>query len=174
MTGKRGGVSQVTQSGSCPDQVGAVPTPAPSRTRFDSPHGKSAQAGGTTPTRERHCSSPPANSAKPEPTEKEFQAQVIALAQLCGWRVAHFRPAQNARGDWRTPVAGDGAGFPDLVLVRDRVLFVELKTNTGKLAPAQVTWSTTLQAAGAEHHIWRPRDWNEIETKLSRRAQGRA
>ena len=60
--------------------------------------------------------------------EATLQRQVLNLARLTGWRSAHFRPAQNQRGKWRTAVSGDGAGFPDLVLAReDRLLFVELK-----------------------------------------------
>lgn len=80
----------------------------------------------------------------------------------------------NRRGEWQTAVAGDGAGFPDLVLARDRVLFVELKRNSGTLRPDQVTWRITLLAAGADHRVWRPRDWNEIERELSRGTQARA
>jgi hypothetical protein len=45
-------------------------------------------------------------------SEAAFTDAVIELARLGGWRVAHFRPARTASG-WRTPVQGDGAGFPD-------------------------------------------------------------
>lgn len=99
-------------------------------------------------------------------TEKAFQAQVLHLAALRGWMRAHFRPAMNSRGQWRTAVAGDGKGFPDLVLVRDRVIFAELKTVTGTLAPAQRTWQEALTTAGADHRIWTPDDWPEIEDTL--------
>lgn len=103
---------------------------------------------------------------KPKITEATFQRQVLQLARLCGWRVAHFRTAQNARGDYRTPVAGDGAGFPDLVLVRERVLFIELKTDRGTLAPNQTTWRDALLNAGATWHLWRPKDFDEIQKVL--------
>lgn len=46
-----------------------------------------------------------------EPDERQWQAQVIELARILGWRVAHFRPALTKHG-WRTPVQADGAGFP--------------------------------------------------------------
>jgi len=50
-------------------------------------------------------------------------------AQMLGWKVAHFRPMFDAkRKRWRTPASRDGVGFPDLVLVRDRVIVAELKT----------------------------------------------
>ena len=43
--------------------------------------------------------------------EDDLQAWVIDVAHLRRWTVAHFRPAQNKRGDWRLPVAADGKGF---------------------------------------------------------------
>lgn len=98
--------------------------------------------------------------------ESAFQAQILHYAALRGWRTAHFRPAMNARGQWRTAVAGDGKGFPDLVLVRDRVVFAELKATGGRLRPDQHAWEAALKTAGAEHHIWTPDDWDEIEETL--------
>mgnify|MGYP003677610739 FL=1 len=80
----------------------------------------------------------------PAISEAQFQKQVIQLAQLLGWRVAHFRAAQTSRG-WRTPVAADGAGFPDLVLARrGQLIFAELKTQRGKLSNAQECWQEAL------------------------------
>lgn len=104
-------------------------------------------------------------------SEKQFQARVIDLLHLYGYRVAHFMPAVNARGQWRTPVAADGKGFPDLVAVRPetagrhrspRVMFVELKTDTGRMSKEQVAWQTDLLAAKSEAYVWRPRDWDNI------------
>lgn len=66
-------------------------------------------------------------------TERDLQNAVIQCAQLLGWRVAHFRPARVMRGGreiYETPIAADGKGFPDLVLVNRRhrrLMFVELK-----------------------------------------------
>ena len=95
-------------------------------------------------------------------TEAEFQKQVIDAAHLFGWRVAHFRPARTAHG-WRTPVAADGAGFPDLVLVRNhQLIFAELKTDTGKLSDAQRGWLEALPRSV----VWRPRYWDDIERAL--------
>ena len=81
-------------------------------------------------------------------SEQELLEAVIELAHLYRWRVAHFRPARTEHG-WRTPVAADGAGFPDLVLVRDRVLFVELKSARGRLSVEQQDWLSALGHAGA-------------------------
>lgn len=110
-------------------------------------------------------------TGKPKITEATFQRQVLQLARLCGWRTAHFRPSLNKRGEWQTAVAGDGKGFFDLVLVRETVLFVELKTDTGRLTPDQEAWRQAAQAAGATHHVWRPRDWPAIERTLQRRSE---
>lgn len=113
----------------------------------------------------------------PAQTEAEFQAAVIALAQLCNWRVAHFRPARTADGGWRTAVSADGAGFPDLVLVRgQQLIFAELKTERGKLGPEQAIWlDALLGVAGATRFVmaalWRPSDWPAIEKILTARSK---
>jgi hypothetical protein len=102
-----------------------------------------------------------------EPTEAQFQKQVIGLAHLLGYRVAHFRPAMNARGGWRTAVAGDGKGFPDLVLVgRGRVVYAELKVGRNKLTAEQRGWFDALVNAGQECFEWRPSDWDDIRDLL--------
>lgn len=114
-------------------------------------------------------------------SERAFQAAVIELARRLGWKVAHFRPAQNARGDWRTAVAGDGAGFPDLVLVRGgRLIFAELKTDrAGRPPPEQRAWLDALELAAWEAigvvavFVWRPRDWPAIELELGVRRRER-
>jgi hypothetical protein len=104
-------------------------------------------------------------------TEAELQDAVIEMAHLFGWRVAHFRPARTANG-WRTPVAADGAGWPDLTLVRERIFFAELKSDRGTMHREQLDWLVALGKAGAEHHVWRPSEWNsgEIEAVLRRRS----
>jgi hypothetical protein len=94
-------------------------------------------------------------------TEAELQASVIELAHLLKWKCAHFRPAMNSHGRWQTAVQGDGVGFPDCVLVRDRVVFCELKAHKGRLSDAQSVWLDELELAGVETHVWRPQDWTD-------------
>lgn len=118
----------------------------------------------------------PTSSAKEPPVpgvyrqmlEKDLQSATIDLAQLLKWQVAHFRPALTKAGNWITPVGADGKGFPDLVLCRDRVLFVELKAHKGTLSPEQAEWGSRLLLAGAEYYVLRPEDWysREIERIL--------
>ena len=100
-------------------------------------------------------------------TEADFLRQVIELAHLLGWRVAHFRPALTARG-WRTPVQGDGAGFPDLILVRrERAIAAELKREIGgHVSDDQRLWLAALDAAGLETAVWRPSDFDRIAEEL--------
>jgi len=103
-------------------------------------------------------------------SEQELLDSVVELAHLFGWRVAHFRPARTAHG-WRTPVAADGAGWPDLTLVRgDRLIFAELKSRRGRLSDEQQAWLDVLGAVG-EVHVWRPEHWSNgsIEQTLRRK-----
>lgn len=115
-------------------------------------------------------------------SERDFQSNVIELAQILGWRVAHFRPAQTKNGRWVTPMQGD-AGFPDLVLAKaGRVIFAELKSEKGKATDEQVEWLSELLGEGwignpgypyelgAMSHrvyVWRPVDLEEIAETLS-------
>ena len=94
--------------------------------------------------------------------EDDMQAGVIALARMLGYRVAHFRPALTAKG-WRTPVSGDGKGFPDLILVRrGRVIVAELKSAKGECTPEQEAWLDSFRASCAEVYVWRPADYPNV------------
>jgi hypothetical protein len=92
-------------------------------------------------------------------SEDDFLDDVIELAHAAGWKAAHFRAALTAKG-FRTAVAGDGAGFPDLVLVHPRhgIIFAELKTERGVISAEQLAWQHRLQVAGQRAYIWRPHD----------------
>jgi hypothetical protein len=100
-------------------------------------------------------------------SEAEFQRAVTDLASVLGWRIFHPRRAQTG-GRWSTPVGYDGAGFPDLTLVRDRLVMAELKSERGQLTADQKVWVGMLADAGVEVHVWRPQDWDEIERTLKR------
>ena len=93
-------------------------------------------------------------------TEAEFQAQVIALATLGGW--AHYHTFDSRKS---------AAGFPDLVLVRrNQVLFIELKSERGRVSPEQRAWLDRLeQAVPGSTDVWYPHDLPNIEKLLTRR-----
>lgn len=96
-------------------------------------------------------------------TEKDFQQQIIDLARHMNYLCAHFRPALTQRGRWVTPVKADGAGYPDLTLVRaarsdapGRTIFVEVKAGKGRLSIAQEAWRDAIVGASvAEWYCWR-------------------
>lgn len=95
-------------------------------------------------------------------TEAELARIVVDLAKTLGWARYHTYRSERSQ-----------PGFPDEVLVRDRVIFAELKTVKGRLSPAQTLWLDRLRAAGAEAYVWRPSDLVEIASVLRRRASGR-
>jgi hypothetical protein len=115
---------------------------------------------------------------KPFRDEAAFQRHVESLASMLGWRSFHV---SDSRKVTKRGVVGDRRikGFPDLVLIKplaghrhagspaaDRVLFRELKTDTGRLSPEQREVLEQLAAAGANVDVWRPADLGRIEQEL--------
>lgn len=104
----------------------------------------------------------------PPQTEASFQAQVVDLAHLCGWRTMHVRRTvgrRNGRPAWQTATSIDG--WPDLCLWRPGwFLAVELKTDRGRLTAAQAEVLASLRDAGVDVRVWRPADWPDIEATL--------
>jgi len=100
-------------------------------------------------------------------TEAEFSNQVEDLLNLSSWRWCHFRPARM-QGGWRTALSGE-PGFPDYIATRDGALiFFELKSERGQVAPWQREWLEDLRACGQRVYLWRPSDWDEIVKILDR------
>lgn len=96
-------------------------------------------------------------------TEKQFQELVVGMAKALGWRVYHTFDSRRSQ-----------PGFPDLVLVRDRIVYLELKTETGKVSHDQAAWIAALTAAGATALVVRPSDMDEIGEALKRRLKAAA
>lgn len=94
------------------------------------------------------------------PLEKDFQQQVIDLAQIAGW--LHYHTYDSRRSP---------AGYPDLSLVRNgRLIYAELKSESGSPSDEQQKWLDELdRVPGVEVYVWRPSDWDEIERVLARR-----
>jgi len=86
-------------------------------------------------------------------TEKEFESQIKDLAKILGWKYYHT---------WRS--IHSPAGFPDCCFVKPpRLVFAELKSEKGKVSPAQQEWLDSLRACGGnvECYMWRPSDFDE-------------
>jgi hypothetical protein len=109
------------------------------------------------------------------PDERSFEATVVEVARLAGWKCVHFRAARTARG-WKVPVAYDGQGWPDLILVRrPRLLVCELKTETGRLKPEQADWLAVLRLLPqVEVYVWKPSNWDELVETLTGQAPRKA
>lgn len=101
-------------------------------------------------------------------TEAELSGLVAEVARIGGWTLRYhtLRPK------------GSGHGFPDWVFVhpgKGRILFVELKSEKGRLTDTQKTWQAGLiQATELIHDVvdvvvWRPSDWDEIVWTLTGR-----
>ena len=120
-------------------------------------------------------------------SEKQWQSQVIQAAKAHGWLYYHTYDSRRSK-----------EGFPDLVLVRSpRLIFAELKTETGEVSAEQQVWLDELRksheitvgefsvacercgelhvgeiaakADVAEVYVWRPSDWDEVEETLKRK-----
>ena len=91
-------------------------------------------------------------------TETAFQSDVMRLAKMLGWLPYHtLDPRRSA------------SGFPDLVLVRERVLFRELKVGKNKLSQSQELWRDSIMDTGGDWAEWRETDMDDIVADLSRR-----
>jgi hypothetical protein len=102
-------------------------------------------------------------------TEAEFSKAVIKLAHDYGWTVSRFHRLpvpRDGKMQWRTPVGADGKGFPDLTLVRERLIFAELKLAPGKPNVDQQRWLDKLASAGCEAYCWTDRILDQIEETL--------
>ena len=83
--------------------------------------------------------------------EKEWQQQVVQLFRQLGWTGYHTHDSRRSQ-----------PGFPDIVLVRERVLYLELKREKGALSEKQRDWIRRLADAGAEVYVVRPRHLEQL------------
>lgn len=101
------------------------------------------------------------------PSEAEWQAQVVQLANMGGWRHMHVRRTIGKGNRWTTGTSV--AGWPDLTLWKaDRLIFAELKTDKGKVTADQRAILDSLEAAGADVYVWRPSDADHVAQVLLR------
>ena len=96
-------------------------------------------------------------------TESEWDGQMFrgdkSVAKMLGWRLCYHTLRSK----------GTQTGFPDRVLVRDRVVFVETKSMKGKPTEDQIDWLNGITRAGGEAYLWRPSDLDEAGRVLSKR-----
>ena len=117
--------------------------------------------------------SPEAAKAMNRFSESLFQQKVIDEARIWGWRVAHFRKVREQRkgGEtyWETPVAADGKGFPDLVMLKcgRQGIAAELKVGRNIATLEQTAWLEAWAGVGFHAIVWKPEDWEEIVRFLS-------
>jgi hypothetical protein len=92
-------------------------------------------------------------------SERDWQQAVVDCARWNSWLCYHTHDSRRST-----------AGFPDLCLVRGaELLFVELKSEKGRISPAQRAWLDALEAAGAEVWVWRPSQERDAFARLARK-----
>lgn len=97
-------------------------------------------------------------------SEADWQSHVVAIATRLGWLHYHSPANRPVNGRVQNVVAG----YPDLHLIRGpRSVFAELKSETGTVTPQQMVWLDSLEAAGHEAYVWRPRDFDEVLAVLA-------
>ncbi|HWH76889.1 MAG TPA: hypothetical protein VNT76_05935 [Candidatus Binatus sp.] len=89
--------------------------------------------------------------------EGEFQAAVVKLATEFGWDVYHQYDSRRSKRGWL-----------DLALIRPpRVIFMELKSEDGKLTPEQKKLLNLLEKCdGVRAFVFWPRDFEIIRSLL--------
>jgi hypothetical protein len=97
---------------------------------------------------QHHGLAAPRHEGRAGVTETELQRLV---AELCGrLHLMHYHTFDSRRCE---------PGFPDSVIVGNRILFRELKSRDGKLTPEQRRWGSRIERAGGDWSVWRPADW---------------
>ncbi|WP_313813002.1 VRR-NUC domain-containing protein [Glutamicibacter sp.] len=85
-------------------------------------------------------------------SESDFQTHVLHLAKTYGYTLT-YHTADSRRSN---------PGFPDLVLVHGKtgkLLFIELKTQVGRVSVHQESWINGLRIGGHVAEVWRPIDY---------------
>jgi|TARA_R110000824_G_scaffold248337_1_gene437455 hypothetical protein len=89
--------------------------------------------------------------------ERSWQNTILELADLKGWYVYHNPDSRRS-----------APGFPDLCLIRPpRLVFVEVKRETGSLTKKQKDVLSMLTACDVENYVARPSDWQQLVGWLS-------
>ena len=85
-------------------------------------------------------------------TEAAFQAKIAETCDLLGLAWHHETDSRRSK-----------PGFPDLCIVGNRVIFLELKTERGIVSKEQQAWIDRINAStGGWARVVRPSDWDLI------------
>ena len=86
-------------------------------------------------------------------SEKEWQGQVVELAQWLGYE--HIYHTWNS--------VHSPAGFPDLIILDGKVMIVaELKREDGILSPEQYFWLVAFLEVTPAVYLWKPSDFESV------------
>ena len=90
-------------------------------------------------------------------SERDWQREVRQIARTYGW-------LEYCTWDSRH----SPSGYPDLSMARPpRIVFAELKSERGKVAPEQEMWAEAMRACpGAEYYLWRPSQIDAVHDVL--------
>lgn len=101
-------------------------------------------------------------------THEEWQAQVVDLAHVLGWKHLHVRRTIGRGKKWTTST--NVVGWPDLFLWHPRRGFaaIELKVGRDTAKPEQVAVLASLHAAGARTLVAYPADFDVVRTLLTK------
>lgn len=99
-------------------------------------------------------------------TEREFQRQVEKLLTLLGFLWFHDRSLQHASVRTSKP------GFPDICAVHPSngvLVFIELKSEKGRMRPAQLEWKDALLKSDAVYYgPVKPSEFEDLASKLNK------
>lgn len=96
---------------------------------------------------------------------KALQAAILVEAKRQGWLRAHFPPVRtemrpgSGEMTWRVPVGADGKGWPDIFLLRERAIAMEIKGDGDAMRPDQRKWRSAFLMAGIQHLVVTPKMW---------------
>lgn len=94
-----------------------------------------------------------------ELTEAQWQKVVTDVADAYGWTWWHAPDNRPVKGR----IQRIKPGLPDLIMVRGkRLIFAELKRETGSTTAAQDDALDKLGGTNAETYVWKPRDRAEV------------
>jgi VRR-NUC domain len=101
----------------------------------------------------------PAHPAAPSMTEKQFEGRLVEIAEAFGWD--HYHPWLSIHSP---------TGWPDEAFLKPpQLIFVEVKSEKGKLTERQEYFIGLLRACGQRVYVWRPSDIAEAMEILSGR-----